>query len=223
MPPRPRPPIVDGADLSLPGFLLMPVFAAVLSVGMWLQMPTFRVALDAHATEIDARRAAVVAYAATLPSAPVRASRCAVPVTPAPHFDERNLAATNMEVLGPLTRQTLNIASPLGDDTELFLRGQVALLMMWPTTLQVEGRRMGRERIVAEIEQPLAANRYVLFYGTHTVDPDTPDGAVRVDGYLVDVASGAQLCQIGFVASAEDAPGRRLLEELDAAVTARSR
>ncbi len=202
----------------------MPVFAAMLSVGMWLQMPTFRVALDAHATEIDARRAAVVAYGATLPSARVRESRCVAPVTPAPLFDEDDRAATNMEVLGPLTRDTLNIASPLGDDRELFLRGQVALLMMWPTTLQVEGRRMSRERIAAEIEQPLAGNRYVLFYGTRNLDssPDAASGATRVDAYLLDVASGAQLCEIGFVASAEDAPGR-LLGDLDAAVTARSR
>ena len=222
---KPRPPVVDGADLSLPAFLLMPVFAAVLSVGMWLQMPTFRVALDAHAGEIDARRAAVAAYAATLPSSPVRASRCASAVTPVPHFDEHDRGASNMEVIGPGTRRTLNMASSLGNDRDLFPRGQVALLMIWPTTLRVEGRRMSRERIAAEIERPLARNRYILVYGTHDLDPspDFPGGSLRVDGYLLDVASGAQLCAVGFVSSADDAPDRRLLDGLDAAVTARSR
>jgi hypothetical protein len=199
----------------------MPVFAAALSVGMWLQMPTLRAALDAHASEIDARRAAVVAYAATLPSGPVRVSRCVAPVTPAPRFNEDDLAATNMEVVGPDTRRTLNMASRLGNDRDLYISGQVALLMVWPTTLQVEGRRMSRERIAAEIERPLAGNRYVLFYGTHNLDPspDATGGATRVDAYLVDVASGAQLCEIGFVATADDASGR-LLEELEVAVTA---
>ena len=106
----------------------------------------------------------------------------------------------------------------LGDEGELYLTGQVTWLMIWRTSLQVAGRRMSRDRIAAEIDGPLAANRYVLFYGGRA----DAAGGIHVDAHLFDVASGARLCELGF----EAPPGsgsELLLEQLDQAVRARPR
>ena len=88
MKPTSRPAVVDGADLSLPAFLLMPVFAAGLSVAMWLQMPTLRDALESRGDRIEERRTAFARLAAGLPPGEVPTAACASPVVPPPRFDE---------------------------------------------------------------------------------------------------------------------------------------
>ena len=212
--PQPQPPVVDGADLSLGAFLLMPVFAAGPSVAMWLQMPTLRDALESRADRIEARRSDFARLASMIPADPVVTSACLSPVTPAPRFDESDRLAGNLEIVGPDTRRDIGITTALGDEGEAYLTGQVAMLMIWRTQLQVAGRRMSRARIAAEIDGPLAANRYVLFYGGRL------DGAggLHVDAHLFDVASGAKVCALGF-----DGGSDRLLQELDQAVRASPR
>ena len=96
----PRPAVVDGADLSLGAFLLMPVFAAGLSVTMWLELPTFGEALEARRGLIGERRAVFARLAAEVPAEPVRQSRCVGPLSPVPHFDsDEDAASTNVAQL----------------------------------------------------------------------------------------------------------------------------
>jgi hypothetical protein len=223
---QPRPPVVDGADLSLGAFLLMPIFAAGLSVAMWLEMPTFGRALQARAQPILARRALFKQLGDSLPAMPVQHSGCVEPLSPPPHFEERNAAATNMAILAP--GDLIAMGAPqtvLGADRDLYLNGQVMWLVRWigdpPSSL---GRRMSRARIAAEIERPIESNRYVLFYGTRDVSPSAndPSATLRVDAHLFDVGSKRRLCEIGFVAPPESA-AERLLHEVDAAATATAR
>src|SRR5688572_19525865 len=120
------PPVVDGADLSLPAFMLMPVFAAGLSVAMWLEMPTLSTALRAHAESLEARRAVYGKLAAVVPESPVAQSQCLAPVAPAPVPDSENATNENMAMVGPDDRLAMGIAAPLGGDQDLYVISKVA-------------------------------------------------------------------------------------------------
>jgi hypothetical protein len=220
----PRPPVVDGADLSLRAFLVMPCVAAALSVAMWLEMPTFSDALHARAPLLLARRDAFGRLAKAVPAVPVARSGCTAPLSPVPHFDRENVAATNMAVLSPDDLTVMNLTRTLKGDQDLYFLGQVTWLVRWVTDPPFGGRRMSRARIAAEIERPIADNRYVLFYGTRTVEPPpgAPADTLRVDAFVFDVTSGAQVCQIGFVTGGDQAR-ERLLEAIQAAATATAR
>ncbi len=195
----PRPPVVDGADLSLGAFLLMPVFAAGLSVTMWLQLPTFGEALQARKALVLERRAMFERLAAVVPTDPVRRPGCSAPLSAPPRFDEDDAAVTNVSVLGPSDLTAMRLPRRLNEDQDLHLRGQVRFLVQWVAEPPFSGQRMSRARIAAEIEQPIRTNRYVLFYGT-TTDART---GLRLDAFLYDVASGERVCDLGFTSSGD--------------------
>jgi hypothetical protein len=198
----PRTPVVDGADLSLGKFLLMPLFAATLSVTMWLELPTFDEALHSRAPLIRARREVFERLAATVPTDPVRRSGCTAPLSPLPHFDEEDHAATNVAIFSPADLASAHLPVRLNGDQDLYLRSQTAFLVGWieepPST---RGRRMSRARIAAEIERPIQNNRYVMFFGMTQLELplDGRAGGTRVDAFLYDVASGERVCDLGFV------------------------
>ena len=196
-----RPAVVDGADLSLGAFLLMPVFAAGLSVTMWLELPTFGEALEARRGLIGERREVFTRLAAGVPTEPVRRSGCVGPLSPVPHYDEENDAATNVAILSPDNLTEIGLPRRLSGDQELYLRGRVPLLLLWLGTPPLTSQRMSRARIEAEIEQPIRNNRYVMFYGAATVvpPPGGPAATLRVDAFLYDVTTGARVCELGFV------------------------
>jgi hypothetical protein len=198
----PRAPVVDGADLSLGAFLLMPLFAAVLSVTMWLELPTFDEALQSRAGLIRARREVFERLAATVPTDPVRRSGCVAPLSPLPHFDEEDRAATNLAIFSPADLASARLPVRLNGDQDLFLRSQPVFLVGWiDEPPSARGRRMSRARIAAEIEQPIQNNRYVMFFGMTQLKlpPDDRVGGTRVDAFLYDVASGERVCDLGFV------------------------
>jgi hypothetical protein len=199
MTPRPRPAIVDGADLSLPAFLLMPVFAAGLSVTMWLQLPTFQEALEARKDLVLERRAVFERLAATVPADPVLRPGCSATLSPPPRFDEDDDTVTNMAILSPRNLMSLNLPVRLHNDQELSVISLVPYLIGWLTEPPITRQRMSRARIAAEIEQPIQNNRYVLFYGTTT---DATSG-LRIDAFLYDVASGERVCDLGFTSSGD--------------------
>jgi hypothetical protein len=217
-----RAPIVDGADLSLGAFLLMPLFAAVLSIAMWTRLPTWEEAFEARRPLVEARRDVFGRLATLVPTEPVQASRCTRVLSPPPHFDAEDDAGTNVAILSPQDLSSMHLPRRLNGE-ELYLSGRVMYLVLFATSPPYNPQRMSRARIAAEIEQPIQNNRYVMFYGTADV-PFRPGagGNLKVDAFLFDVSTGERVCDLtvmGWRLSSVDT-GRQLVTTLDAAAAA---
>lgn len=206
-------------EATLAELLLLPVLMAGLSLLMWFSLPSFHAALDRIGPRIDERRAAIAALAgraADLLQAP--ATGCTGRVDPMPVFDEKDDAATNLEIIGPSQLRDLDVERALAGDVDLTLSGDLSLLMHWRKHAPLTNQRMTRKRIAQKLERPLGY-RYVLFYETRMTEPlaagpgGRAHGTVDVGAVLFDLQTGGALCTLGFEESID--PGFQRAEEFE--------